>query len=336
MCVCLKKILFRDLQFIRFLFFLTLSVFSVFSFSAEEKEKEMRVETFVSPAFIHIGDNIHYRIKARFDPSLKVDFPRFGENLSGFAIREFSPRQEREEQGQKVIEETYELHTFVTGDYVIPPALIQYGEKSADKTLETGAIYVRVDSRLDSSATDIKDILPPLSFSKSQWKVWALWIGIPLILVALIVCLVRWWLGRVDTPVEDKRSPWEIAFADLEILKSKHLLETNHFREYYFTLSDILRNYIEKRFGLMAPERTTEEFIKLIRTQSIFSAEQQRLLHHFLQECDLVKFAKATPEFTQTNSGAERVRCFVQETIPVEIQKELENIEGKKELGKLF
>jgi hypothetical protein len=318
--------------FFNLYFFLTLP-FSFF-LNAEDMEK-IKVEAFVSPAFIHIGDNIHYHIRARFDPSLKVEFPLFGENLSGFAIREFSPRKEWEEQGQKVIEETYALHTFIAGDYVIPSAMIRYGAKNVDKTVETGAVYVRVDSRLKGRDIDIRDIAPPISFSKPfRWKIWALWIGIPLSVLALIACFVRWWVGRVERVMEDKRSAWEIALDDVENLKSKHLLEAHQFREHYYALSDILRNYIERRFGLMAPERTTEEFIKLIRTQSVFSEEHQRLLVHFLQECDLVKFAKATPEFTQTDlgSGVERVLRFLRETIPVTATQTVEETQGNKKL----
>ena len=60
-------------------------------------------------------------------------------------------------------------------------------------------------------------------------------------------------------------------------------------------VSSILRAYLEGRFGLRAPEQTTEEFLAAAEAEPAFDREQQRTLRAFLAACDAVKFARARP-----------------------------------------
>ncbi|EKD27226.1 MAG: hypothetical protein ACD_79C00796G0002 [uncultured bacterium] len=103
----------------------------------------------------------------------------------------------------------------------------------------------------------------------------------------------------------------------LEHLKNTNLINEN-IKEYYYELSYLLRFYIEKRFGVMAPERTTEEFIKIMQNKSIFNANHQRILQKFLKESDLVKFAKNIPPPQEIDKGTKLVEDFVKDTIPKE------------------
>ena len=58
----------------------------------------------------------------------------------------------------------------------------------------------------------------------------------------------------------------------------------------------MLRHYIEDRFGLRAPEQTTEEFLAELRQKHVFGERQKDLLRAFLEHCDLVKFAELQTE----------------------------------------
>ncbi len=60
-------------------------------------------------------------------------------------------------------------------------------------------------------------------------------------------------------------------------------------------VSNTLRVYLEERFRLHAPERTTEEFLVELQASPALNAEQKQSLQHFLQSCDLVKFARFEP-----------------------------------------
>lgn len=275
---------------------------------------EVQTEVFVEPALIHIGDIIHYHLIIRCDKEVKVELPDISNNLGGFSVKEFSPRLEKLEKGQKVISQTFDLNTFVTGDYIIPPAILHYGRDKCDQSVTTAAVYARVDSLLNRQETDIRDIAFPLSGKRGQkWLIWTLWIFLPLLGISLIAYLVYFLRKRREKLMEEALPPWDAALEELEELIHSGILEQD-IKEYYYSLSDILRRYIEKRYGLMAPERTTEEFIQLMQTQGQFNREHRQLLQKFLLECDLVKFAKITPDKTETGKGTEMVRRFVDET----------------------
>ena len=90
----------------------------------------------------------------------------------------------------------------------------------------------------------------------------------------------------------------------------------------HFRLSQILRNYIENRFQIMAPELTTEEFMRDVQNNFELSETYHHLLVAFLKESDLVKFAKVRPGASQAREGLSKVREFVTQTIPKVISKE--------------
>ena len=87
-------------------------------------------------------------------------------------------------------------------------------------------------------------------------------------------------------------------------------------REFCISVSDTLRWYLEERFSLRAPERTTEEFLQELQSSDVLSSQQKLSLSDFLQRCDLVKFAKfepREPELLELHDSALRL---VDETAP--------------------
>jgi hypothetical protein len=53
--------------------------------------------------------------------------------------------------------------------------------------------------------------------------------------------------------------------------------------------------YLEERFQLRAPDRTTEEFLQDLRRTTALDDTQKTALTGFLEHCDLVKFARFEP-----------------------------------------
>jgi hypothetical protein len=82
-------------------------------------------------------------------------------------------------------------------------------------------------------------------------------------------------------------SPDEAALKQLDGLTD---IENIDGKEFYFRLSAIMRNYIDGRFGIHAPEMTTEELLPRIDALEI-AKEMQKELKELLRACDPVKFA---------------------------------------------
>ena len=80
------------------------------------------------------------------------------------------------------------------------------------------------------------------------------------------------------------------ALAELERLFA--LIDSEQSRPYAIESSAIIRRYIEVRFDLAAPTRSTEEFLAEAQYSPKLAPEYQTLLADFLQCCDLLKFAR--------------------------------------------
>ncbi len=100
----------------------------------------------------------------------------------------------------------------------------------------------------------------------------------------------------------------------LEQLHREQLPLQGRVEEYYVRLSTIVRVYIENRFGLRAPEMTTEEFLQVASSGQALSEGHRRALQEFLMRCDLVKFARYQPSGQEAEEAWCAAQRFVQET----------------------
>ena len=112
--------------------------------------------------------------------------------------------------------------------------------------------------------------------------------------------------------------PHSIALKALQRLKNDALIEKGEVEPFYVRLSDIVRHYIEDRFSLRAPEQTTEEFIRVATRSHLLSPDHQKLTQEFLEQSDLVKFARHTPERSDMETALTAGERLVRETIPIE------------------
>ncbi len=111
-----------------------------------------------------------------------------------------------------------------------------------------------VASQTTAEAGDIHDIRGPISIPY-QW-LWAAYIVGGLTVAASIYALWRW-LRR--NAAAKAKLPFEIALERLEAARA--LMAPDTVRDYAFTASEIIRVYIEQRFGEKAAHRTTDEFL---------------------------------------------------------------------------
>jgi len=98
----------------------------------------------------------------------------------------------------------------------------------------------------------------------------------------------------VTTAKEPLKSPEEIAIEELNALREKKLEEKGLIKEHYIEISDIIRKYIEGKFRVFALDRTTWEVYQEIRGRKIPRQSVDKI-KDFLEDCDMVKFAKYIP-----------------------------------------
>lgn len=113
-------------------------------------------------------------------------------------------------------------------------------------------------------------------------------------------------------PETAAREALEDALSELE--KAHRQLSRENARPYAICVSGIVRRYIERRFNLHAPRRSTEEFLAEARFAPALAADHQEKLGHFLKCCDFLKFARGTAEVEELEMLHQAAVIFVTET----------------------
>jgi hypothetical protein len=116
--------------------------------------------------------------------------------------------------------------------------------------------------------------------------------------VFALVGLFYWMANRKQKSKIQSRSiespPHELALKKLQALSVKQLTVNGLVKEHYAELTFILREYLEKRFGIPALESTTEETLGYLKKPDLDSSVL-RELQTLLEQADLAKFAKIIP-----------------------------------------
>ncbi len=146
------------------------------------------------------------------------------------------------------------------------------------------------------------------------WLVWAL-LGLALAVIA--VCLVMLYRKNGGLVIHKPKpvNPYEAAMAELSRLREKRLAENGREKEYYTSLVDILRVYLERRFGINAMEMSTTQILHTLRSNPDTRDNQPRI-KQILEIADFVKFANVRPLPDDNIKTFNNVVQFVEDTKP--------------------
>ena len=281
----------------------------------------MRLSLKINKKEITIADRITLVIEAVADEGYEVELPMFGEKLQEFGIVDYEgPLPKLVEDGRILYKKQYLLEPFLSGDYVISPVTVRFWKKGEEKSdaheIETEAVTVAVKSILPENYKElqIKEIAGPVELpATGGWQFYAIAAGGLVLLSAagvIVYCLRR----RRKIAEETRIPAHELAYMQLERLIQENLVEKGELKVFYFRISDILRHYIENRFGLHAPERTTEEFLSELGNDSVLEEVHKGLLQEFLVHCDLVKFAEHRPTDEEIQKTFDVCKEFIMAT----------------------
>ncbi len=251
----------------------------------------------LEPAQMAVGDRARLVIEVEHDAVASVAWPE-PETLGPFEVLEQRVDEPRVEGGRAVSRAELVLTAFELGELEVPAVGVDVIDAAGNRvTLGTEPSLVTVASvGLDESG-DIRAIKGPLD--------------IPLSLLALLPWLagiallggVGYWLWRrsrgrqpdgIPAPAAPPRPPHEIAYEAFRTLEAARLPDRGEIKTFHIRASDIVRAYVEGRFGVDALEMTTGEVLDGLRGQDV---DEEPLLdfRRLLERCDLVKFAKDRP-----------------------------------------
>ncbi len=167
------------------------------------------------------------------------------------------------------------------------------------------------------------NIIDDLRFLE-PWTAPPLWVWV--LLATLVVGVVmfiqrRNAAQRAANAAQVTAHAHEDALAELE--NARALMSRENSQPYGIAVSGIVRHYIERRFSIVAPRRSTEEFLIEASASSNLDPKHRQLLAEFLGACDFLKFALARAELTELEAQHQAAVRFVTETRIVPVQPEV-------------
>jgi len=213
-----------------------------------------------------------------------------------------------------------EVVLFATGVLAAGPnAVLLYGPAGDSLWVlfppETVTVASVLPAEADSTAletADFKDIVIP------PWRppLW-LWVLAGVIVAAV---LAAWWIRRrrrapAVIAIVPARPPWEVALEQLDALSARGYHDRGEARPFAIALSEILRGYLEHRYGMLALEQTNSEIRRALAYVHLTDAQRDEVMR-ILTGCDFAKYAHfrwPTGELGTALNGTQR---FVEDTVP--------------------
>ena len=212
------------------------------------------------------------------------------------------------------------LQAFDSGLYVLPPVAYIVGSDTvrSGTPLTLKVIPVNVDSL--NNVHPLKPVAEP-EYKWFDWMpVWLVkywWAVLPVVLL-IAGALTAVWLKRKNGTIIPKRikkrlPPAEEALAALHAIKARMAMMEG--KQYYTELTDVLRVYIDRRFGINAVEMTSSQIKRHLKERGETRAVDEQL-DMILEIADFVKFAGLRPLPGDNEAAWQRAVDFVEVTRP--------------------
>jgi hypothetical protein len=265
---------------------------------------------------VTIGEPFRMTIEVRHAPDETYALP---ENL---ALKEFGVRDHMVESHGDNPQTTFiraTLQAFKTGNLEIPAIRLAVQTPGGARQLEIPPQKIKVNGVIDLSQGEPQlreDHRPlPTAYQRVWW---------PLVLilafiagVAAAVYLTHRRRNPLPAAPPKPRLPaYEEAMERLAALEREQLVATQQKQTYYFRLTEIVRDYLGRRYAFDALEQTSDELLQELRKRATWGLDFDRLTS-FLRESDLVKFAKSEPSDGECKTAIDVARLFIEQTRPM-------------------
>lgn len=285
------------------LIFLLFLVFDEQSVCAQAENTPLSMKALFSSEKARPGDVVTLTLLYKLPKGAKFPDKPFINGLEEFTV--ISTEIRPNEATVKLIVDT--LHTLE-----IPKLTLSFIDENNKKQEITGdPIQLQVISAPEASFKNldirtIKDIMPV------NWILWKRWLPYLFIASGVFAAFGVWWFLRTRKKKLDISSfsepPDKIALKALEDLESSGLFEKGEIKGYYFSLSEIVRRYMEEIRSFPAYELTTEEIAAHVHT------DEDRKIVRILRYADLVKFADDRPTVAQKDEHRFQTRQYIEKT----------------------
>lgn len=261
-----------------------------------------------------VGDPVQLTLAVTHPAGHQVILPTLPDSWGDWTVMSLSPASTTANaDGTETTTATIDARLFQPGAFNTPALEVSVTDGQGGlQTVMAAPAAVTIASVLPEGDAELRDIKPQAALPlPATWP----WIAAGLAAALAVAGWIVWRMRRRSKVGVDNRLPHEVALDGLRIVEGLRLPEQGRFKEHYTLVSDTVRVYVERRFGVPALERTTAE-IRPDLTRCAMSPEVTAVLIAFLQASDLVKFSKWTPDVASAQQLLTHGRMIVEATRP--------------------
>ena len=295
---------------------------TIFILTLNANGQDVKVTAAFDVSRIYIGDQIKFKVTVDQPSGLPLSTLSFKDSLiknieilSGPAVDTI-----RKGDGRIAIEHEYLITSFDTGLYQLSPiyAEIENGDGVKRFYSDYTVLEVARTNFAPPDSAEIFDIIAPYKAPISFGEI------LPWLLLAAFAGISAYFAVRfykkhkskeaVEVAVKQPDPAHIIAFRELGKLNVEKLWQQGEVKLYYTRLTEILRQYLENRFGVNSLELTTHETLTLLLHSGFKRDTNFELLKKILEKADMVKFAKYNPVPADNENCFQEAWSFVDNT----------------------
>lgn len=281
--------------------------------------QQVTVDARIDSLQLLIGEQAKVELEVSLDAKQKLQLPFLRDTLvKGVEILDIAkPDTQMLNDGKRMlIKQEYTITSFDSALYYLPPFEVMVdGAPYRSKALAVKVYSIPVDTLHPEQFFGPKTVREiPITWDDVSTIVW-------LILLMLALGGLAYYLFiryKDNKPIikkikiEPKLPPHQQALQEIERIKGDKTLRTTDPKAYYTELTDVLRTYMEERFGFNAMEMTSSEIIDKLK--EINDKESINDLMFLFQTADLVKFAKHSPLMNENDMNLVNAVDFINKT----------------------
>ncbi|MGL4853499.1 MAG: hypothetical protein ACRC3Z_12815 [Phocaeicola sp.] len=283
------------------------------------QSQQVTVDASIDSLTLLIGEQAKVKLEISLDADKTLQLPLLKDTLvRGVEVLDVAKpdTQYLNDRKRMLITQEYTITSFDSALYYLPPLEILVNNESyRSQALALKVYSIPVDTLNPEAFFGPKTIRKvSLTWGDVSTMVWLL-----LLMIALgafgYYLFMRWIDNKPiirKIKVEPKIPPHQLALNEIERIKGDKSLRANDPKAYYTELTDVLRTYMEERFGFSALEMTSSEIIEHLK--KVNEKESVRELMSLFQTADLVKFAKHAPLMNENDMNLVNAVEFINET----------------------
>lgn len=286
-------------------------------------QNQISVEAKVDSVMLWVGEQTGFHLEVSCDKGSKVDFPLFTDTIvSGLEILPpvLTDTQYVNNGNRMIISRNYTVTCFDSALVFIPPIAVAVDGQEYLSNPQAVSFLV-----YDIPQGNEKEIFPPkenmkvkVAFKEVAWPV--LYLILSAAFVFLSIFSYRRYNDNKPIIKKIKREPkvpaHVRALQAIEELRQSGSAHSQDAKQYYTSLTDIIRGYINERFGFNATEMTSGEILENLQNSGDKSSIDE--LAGLLSTADMVKFAKAQPLLGENDRNLLGAMEFVKTTMAPE------------------